>query len=63
MRSEFFYPPIADRQNRASWEAAGRLDTRARAAARAAKLLAEHAAPILPAGVEEKIRARFQIFS
>jgi trimethylamine--corrinoid protein Co-methyltransferase len=63
MRSEFFYPPIADRQNRASWEAAGRLDTRARAAARAAKLLAEHAAPILPAGVEEKIRARFQILS
>jgi trimethylamine--corrinoid protein Co-methyltransferase len=63
MRSELYYPPIADRQNRASWEVAGRLDARARAAARVAKLLAEHAAPTLPAGVEEKIRARFQILS
>jgi len=39
MRSEFFYPAVADRQNRAAWEETDRQDTRARAIARVEKLL------------------------
>jgi trimethylamine--corrinoid protein Co-methyltransferase len=62
MRSEYFYPAVADRQNRAAWEAAGKLDTRARAAARAASLLRDHEPAGLPAEVDRAVRARFQIF-
>lgn len=61
MRSEFFYPALADRQNRAAWEAAGSQDTRARAAARVKKLLREHKSPALSPDVEAAIRARFNI--
>ncbi len=61
MRSEFFYPPLAHRQNRAVWEEAGRLDARARAAARVENLLQAHEAPGLPAEVDAAIRARFNI--
>jgi len=61
MRSEFFYPPLADRQNRAAWEAAGKLDTRARATARVEQLLQAHAPPGLPADVDAAIRARFNV--
>jgi trimethylamine--corrinoid protein Co-methyltransferase len=62
MRAEYFYPAVADRQNRAAWEAAGKLDTRARAAARAASLLRDHEPAGLPAEVDRAVRARFQIF-
>jgi trimethylamine--corrinoid protein Co-methyltransferase len=48
MRSEFFYPRLADRQSWPAWEAAGGPDSRARAAARVAELLASHRAPGLP---------------
>jgi trimethylamine--corrinoid protein Co-methyltransferase len=61
MRSELFYPPLADRQNRAMWRGAGKQDTRARAIARVEKLLQEHQAPGLPSEVDAAVRAGFSI--
>jgi len=61
MRSELFYPPLADRQNRAMWEEAGKKDTRARAIARVERLLQKHQPPGLPPEVDAAIRARFNI--
>jgi trimethylamine--corrinoid protein Co-methyltransferase len=61
MRSELFYPPLGDRRNRAMWEAGGKEDTRARAVARVHKLLQESPSPGLPTGVDEAIRAKFNI--
>ena len=61
MRSELFHPLLADRQNRAAWELAGKKDSRARAAARATTLLREHEPKPLAPGVESSIRARFNI--
>lgn len=61
MRSELFYPPLADRQNRAMWEASGRQEIRLRAVARAQRLLGDHQAPGLPPEIDEAIRARFDI--
>ncbi|MBN1178996.1 MAG: trimethylamine methyltransferase family protein [Anaerolineae bacterium] len=61
MRSEFFYPAVADRQNRATWEAQGKQDTRARAVAQVARLLERHTAPGLPQAVDEAVRHRFRI--
>jgi trimethylamine---corrinoid protein Co-methyltransferase len=61
MRSEVFHPLVADRQNRAAWEASGGQDARARARARVAKLLAEHEPPGLPPDVDADIRSRFDL--
>ena len=61
MRSEFFYPQVADRQNRAMWDQEGKRDTRARAAARAQHLLKEHQSPGLPEAADRAIRAAFNI--
>ncbi len=61
MRSEFLYPPLADRQNRAAWDATGKRGTRARAIARVESLLQKHQPPGLPAEVDVAIRARFKI--
>jgi trimethylamine:corrinoid methyltransferase-like protein len=61
MRSEFFYPSLADRQNRVAWEVAGMLDTRARACQRVEKLLRAHKAPGLPAEVDSTIRETFNV--
>ncbi len=61
MRSELFYPTVADRQNRSVWELQGKQDTRARAAARVKALLSKHQAPGLPAPVDAAVRARFNI--
>ena len=61
MRSELFQPQLADRQNRATWEAAGKKDTRARAAVRVEKLLREQEPPGLPPEVERAIRERLHI--
>jgi trimethylamine--corrinoid protein Co-methyltransferase len=61
MRSEFFYPKLADRQNRAVWEAAGKQDIRARAIARVKKLLKEHTSPGLPPAADAAIRAWFSL--
>jgi len=61
MRSEVYYPLLADRQSREAWEAAGKQDSRTRAIARVRKLLKEHAAPGLPSDVANAIRARFRL--
>jgi trimethylamine--corrinoid protein Co-methyltransferase len=61
MRSELFHPALADRQNRAMWEAAGKLDTRARAVARVEAILEGHQPPGLPPEVDAAIRSSFNI--
>jgi trimethylamine--corrinoid protein Co-methyltransferase len=61
MRPEFFYPSVADRRNRASWEGAGKPDIRQRAAARAEKLLADQRCPGLPPEIDAAIRVRFPV--
>jgi trimethylamine--corrinoid protein Co-methyltransferase len=61
MRSELFQPALADRGNRAAWEAAGKQDVRARAVARVEELLAAHRPPGLPPEAEAQIRARFAV--
>jgi trimethylamine--corrinoid protein Co-methyltransferase len=63
MRSEYFQPRVADRQNRASWELEGRQDTRARASTRVARLLTGPAAMPLSPEVDAAIRARFRILA
>jgi trimethylamine--corrinoid protein Co-methyltransferase len=59
MRSELFHPELADRQIRASWEAAGKRDIRDRALARVEKLLREHEPPGVPQEVDRAVRNRF----
>jgi trimethylamine--corrinoid protein Co-methyltransferase len=61
MRSEFFYPKLADRQNRAAWEESGKEDTRARAVARVEELLRGHPSPGLPPTVDAALRDKFNI--
>jgi len=61
MRAEFFYPKLADRQNRALWEGGGKQDTRARATTRMARLLMETAPAGLLPDVDAAIRDRFNI--
>jgi len=61
MRSDFFYPRVADRQNRVAWEEGGREGTRARAVARVKDLVRTHRSPGLPAGADAAIRSRFNV--
>jgi trimethylamine--corrinoid protein Co-methyltransferase len=61
MRSEFFYPPIADRQNRTLWEETGKKDARVRAVARVKKLLQTDQPLKLPTKVDAAIRTKFNI--
>jgi trimethylamine--corrinoid protein Co-methyltransferase len=61
MRSELFRPPLADRQNRAMWEEAGKKDARARAVAGVGKLLQEHQPPGLLSKVDAAVRAKFNV--
>jgi trimethylamine--corrinoid protein Co-methyltransferase len=61
MRPELFHPLLADRQNPAMWEAAGRPDFRSRASARVAALLGERKPQSLPTEVDAEIRSRFAI--
>jgi trimethylamine--corrinoid protein Co-methyltransferase len=61
MRSELFHPALADRQNRAAWEAAGGEDSRARAITRVQALLRDHRPSPLAPGVDADIRVRFDI--
>lgn len=63
MRSENFQPRVSERRNRAAWEEAGRQDTRQRAAARAARLLAGPGAAGLAPAVDAAIREKFRILS
>ncbi|MCL2162960.1 MAG: trimethylamine methyltransferase family protein [Oscillospiraceae bacterium] len=57
VRSEFFFPKVSDRRNRAVWEEDGGLDAHARAHGIAAKILAGHR-PTPP--VDPKLRAEIR---
>ena len=61
MRFEFFFPKVGDRRDRTTWEDEGKLDTRARAAARVKRLLREHRPPGLPPEVDAALREEFRI--
>jgi trimethylamine--corrinoid protein Co-methyltransferase len=61
MRSELFLPALADRQNRAMWETAGKEDSRARAVARVEELLRTHTPFPLPSDLDMAVRAKFNI--
>jgi trimethylamine--corrinoid protein Co-methyltransferase len=61
MRSAVFYPQVADRQSRASWEAAGKSDTRQRAVARVKHILAQQRPANISTQVDRAIRQRFDI--
>jgi trimethylamine--corrinoid protein Co-methyltransferase len=61
MRSELFFPSLADRQNRPLWELSGMQDTRTRAVARLAKLRRDHQPPGPPPDLDRTIRDRFRI--
>lgn len=61
MRTEFFYPPLADRGTRPIWEEQGRRDMRSRAVERVDKLLNAHRPSKLNGDVDQAINARFNI--
>ncbi len=58
---EFFFPSIADRRDRESWEAAGAPDCRERARAEARRILEEHCPTPIPADIDRRIRSEFDI--
>lgn len=61
MTSEYYYPHTGDRDSREDWEAAGSMDMRERARAKARQLLAEHRPQPIAADVDAAIRQRFDI--
>ena len=61
MRSEYFYPVVADRQNRGAWEVTGKLTARERAIQRVQKLLERHRPVALQPDADREIRTRFNI--
>ncbi len=61
MRSEFYYPQIADRLSRPDWEAGGARDMRERARERARAILATHKPQCLDPEADRAIRTRFEI--
>ncbi len=63
MRSEYFYPSIADRGAREEWQITGALDARERARRRAKEILATHHPQPIPPEIDARIRERFKIFS
>jgi trimethylamine--corrinoid protein Co-methyltransferase len=63
MRSEFFYPKLADRRNRIAWEEAGHQDTRDRAEAQVQSILKTHESPGLPPHIDAAIRRQSNILS
>ena len=60
-RDEFFFPAIADRRERAAWEAAGSPDARERARAEARRILREHVSAPIPERIDRRIRDEFEI--
>ncbi|MDL1945001.1 trimethylamine methyltransferase [Chloroflexi bacterium CFX2] len=59
MKTEAILTKIADRDARTIWEKKGALDVHARAMKRAKEIMANNAASLIPAELDEKIRARF----
>ncbi|MBC7250216.1 MAG: trimethylamine methyltransferase family protein [Anaerolineae bacterium] len=63
MRSEYFYPSIADRRSREEWQITGALDARERARQRAKEILSTHRPQPIPPEIDVRIRERFRILS
>lgn len=61
MNSEYHYPHTADRGTRADWQAAGSLDMRDRARRQAREILRTSFPETIPAEVDQKLRAEFNI--
>lgn len=61
MNTEYLYPTLFDRGTRADWDAAGSLDIRTVAKARAREILTNHWPQVIPEAVDDAIRARFDI--
>ena len=61
MRQEYIAPPLSDRQNRANWQEAGALDSRARAALLVEKILGADKPSLLDPNLDQQIRQRFEI--
>jgi trimethylamine--corrinoid protein Co-methyltransferase len=56
MRSEFFYPELADRKPRMIWEQEGSKSTEDRARERVRQILAEHKPKVVPEEIDRQIR-------
>jgi trimethylamine--corrinoid protein Co-methyltransferase len=61
MNSGYYYPHTADRNTRDRWEAAGAQDMRERAKQRARELLRTQWPTHLPAEVDARLRAEFDL--
>jgi trimethylamine--corrinoid protein Co-methyltransferase len=61
MKTEYYYPRIADRKGREEWEENGSLDMRMRAQQRVRDILATHEAKRLDVKIDEAVRKRFEI--
>lgn len=60
-RDELFFPRIADRQSRDTWEQSGSLDARERARKEARRILENHRPQPIPKARDVEIRRRFEI--
>ena len=61
MKTDYYYPEMADRQSPNDWKDAGSLDIRDRARISAREVLNNHYPRIIPAAIDERIRAEFDI--
>ena len=61
MERDYCYPKLGDRLEPTAWAKAGAWDAWRKANARAREILADHRPGYIDAGVDEKIRARFNI--
>lgn len=61
MNTEYLYPTLFDRSTRADWNAAGGLDIRTVAKAKAREVLTNHWPEVIPEAIDDEIRARFDI--
>ncbi len=62
MQRDYFYPPLADRDQPVVWAEKGAQDIRAVANAKAREILAAHHPDYLSAAADAAIRRRFEIF-
>lgn len=59
VRNEFYFPKLADRQQRSNWEEAGSKDAFTRAHEEARRILAEHQPPGFSEDLEKKLREKY----
>ena len=61
MKTDYYYPEMTDRQSPNDWKDAGSLDIRERARIKAREVLSTHYPRIIPAEIDARIRAEFDI--